>query len=265
MGTLIDGKKIAGERAELLRKKIQSLTPKKVCFILFGSDPRSLAFIKMKEKVAKDIGVKTVVIQKEVSTTEQAVRIVTEATLEGYDGIVVQLPLPKGIDEVSVLGVLPQELDIDILVPSDIENKTLPPVARAVSWALDANNIRLGQNNIVILGAGRLVGAPVAKWLTNAGYIVAVVDEQTPDHEKISLIYSADIIISGIGVPHYIKPEMIKDGVVLIDAGTSESAGKLVGDIDPACYKKSSFYTPVPGGIGPMTVVALFENLLNLD
>lgn len=263
MGTLIDGKKIAREKVEILRCKLEALAPKRVCFILFGSDPRSLAFIKMKEKIAKQISVQTVVIHKETTTTEQAIQTMTEATLAGYDGIVVQLPLPQGVDEVSVLEVLPHNLDIDMLVPSSQEAKTLPPVARAVSWALDTNNIRLEQNNIVILGAGRLVGVPVAKWLTNAGYIVAVVDEQTPDHEKISLIYSADIIISGIGVPHYIKPEMIKDGVVLIDAGTSESSGKLVGDIDPACYKKSSFYTPVPGGIGPMTVVALFENLIS--
>lgn len=263
MGTLIDGKKIAADKAKVLRIKLEALAPKRVCFVLFGLDPRSLAFVKMKEKLAKQLGVETVFLQKDVVNTEQAVQTITEAVITGYDGIVVQLPLPKGLDEEVVLSVLPHNLDIDMLIPLSQESKTLPPVARAVSWALDANNIRLGQNNIVILGAGRLVGAPVAKWLTSAGYIVAVVDEQTPEHEKQSLIYSADIIISGIGVPHYIKPDMIKDGVVLIDAGTSESSGKLVGDIDPDCYKKSSFYTPVPGGIGPMTVVALFENLIS--
>jgi 5,10-methylene-tetrahydrofolate dehydrogenase/methenyl tetrahydrofolate cyclohydrolase len=121
--------------------------------------------------------------------------------------------------------------------------------------------VALSSKKIVVLGAGRLVGEPVGMWLKRNNVQFDVIIMETEEEEKLRLIKNADILISGIGVPHFIKPEMLKPGVVLVDAGTSEQMGKLAGDIDPSCAEVASVFTPVPGGVGPITVAGLFWNL----
>ena len=115
---------------------------------------------------------------------------------------------------------------------------------------------------VVVIGKGKLVGKPAAEWARKEGAFVEVVDRSIKNPEMI--FKKADVLISGAGVPSLITPEKIKDGVLLFDAATSEMSGKLVGDIDPVCAKKAALYTPVPGGIGPLTVALLFKNLLEL-
>jgi methylenetetrahydrofolate dehydrogenase (NADP+)/methenyltetrahydrofolate cyclohydrolase len=135
-------------------------------------------------------------------------------------------------------------------------------VVSAVDEILKRNNVSLKKNKFVVAGKGKLVGRPVAVWLAGEGADVLAVDDQTGDINK--QLKQADVIISGIGKPGFITPDMIKDGVVLIDAGTSEQAGKLAGDIDPACADKASLLTPVPGGVGPVVLSMLFNNLWRL-
>jgi methylenetetrahydrofolate dehydrogenase (NADP+)/methenyltetrahydrofolate cyclohydrolase len=118
--------------------------------------------------------------------------------------------------------------------------------------------INLGGKDIVIVGAGILVGQPVSAWFSREGFSYRILDKENFDHE---ILKNADIIISGAGVPGFIKPGMIKEGSVLIDAGTSTSGGKLLGDVDIACYDKGALVSGVPGGIGPVTVASLFRNL----
>lgn len=269
----VDGNKIAKALEEKLVTELLFSAPKKVCFVVFGGNAATEQFVKMKSQVAERVGI-SVDVKKygDVKTTAEAVKRVQALDKEDYDGIVVQLPMAAGIDTQTVLDEIPPLKDIDVLGTVAKEsyakgkiNRT-PPVAQAVHEILEACNVSLttgkSAKKVVVVGQGRLVGEPVCLMLKRQKVPYDVVDIKTSEKEKFALFKNADVIISGAGVPHGIKPEMVKDGVVLIDAGTSEQAGKLVGDIDPACGEKASYLTPVPGGVGPVTIVSLLRNLL---
>lgn len=266
---LVDGNKIAKALEEKLVTELLFSTPRKVCFVIFGRNSATEQFVKMKSRVAERVGIAVDVKNYfNVKNTDEAVKIVNELSEKDYDGIVVQLPLTAGLDTEAVLDAIPPLKDIDVLGAVAKEsyvkgkiNRT-PPVAQAVREILESCDISLKNKKIAVTGQGRLVGEPVHLMLNRMRVPHDVVDIKTGEKEKLALYKNADIIISGMGVPHCIKPNMIKNGVVLIDAGTSEQAGKLVGDIDPACESKASFLTPVPGGVGPITVVSLLRNLL---
>lgn len=255
---IADGKHIAQQIEERLLGEFANAPLKKVCFVLFGNDPASIQFIKIKTNSAERLGIKVdLVTGPQNMITDQALGLMDEVNKTDYDGIVVQLPLPKQLDTEAILNEIPADKDIDTLSHSQKN----APVAQAVLEILSFYNINLENKKVLVLGNGKLVGKPVTKMLTSKGIVYDVVDKDTDEITKNEKIQSADIIISGAGVPHMIKPDMIKDGVVLIDAGTSEQSGVLVGDIDPACGVKASLITPVPGGVGPVTVVSLFANL----
>jgi methylenetetrahydrofolate dehydrogenase (NADP+)/methenyltetrahydrofolate cyclohydrolase len=260
---IVEGKIIAQEIENELKAKFAAMPEKKVCFIQFGENTASKKFIEMKSKVALRIGVLVDIfeVQKQVNTA-RAMQIVADAVAGGYDGIVVQLPLPQGIDTQAVLDAVPPEKDIDILSTKGKLGAKYAPVARAVIEILRYHHVELEGKKILIVGNGKLVGQPVADMFSKMHIPCVVVDGTTPAFEKGQQMLLADIIISGAGVPNLIKPEMVKPDVILIDAGTSEDGGRLVGDIDPACSEKASIMTPVPGGVGPITVVSLFANLL---
>ena len=256
---IADGKHIAQLLEEKLLGEFANAPLKKVCFVLFGNDPASIQFIKIKTNIAERLGIKVdLVTGPQNMITDQALGLMDEVNKGGYDGIVVQLPLPKQLDTETILNEIPKEKDTDVLGKSE----KVAPVARAVFEILDFYNISLENKKVLVVGNGRLVGKPVGSELSRRGISYQMVDKDTDDDVRNEKIQSADIIISGAGVPHMIKPDMIKDGVVLIDAGTSEQSGVLVGDIDPACDTKAALITPVPGGVGPVTVVSLFANLL---
>lgn len=265
---LVDGNKIAKALEEKLVTELLFSTPKKVCFVIFGGNTATEQFVKMKSRVAERVGI-AVDIKKypDVKKTEEAVKLVKDLGGKDYDGIVVQLPLTPGLDTQTVLDAIPPLQDIDVLGTVAKESYAkgridrTPPVAKAVLEILEEHNVSFKNKKVVVAGLGRLVGEPVHLMLKRMKVPHDVIDIKTNEKEKLSLFKNADIIISGIGVPHSIKPEMIKKGVVLIDAGTSEQAGKLVGDIDPKCEKVASLITPVPGGVGPITIVSVLRNL----
>ena len=161
------------------------------------------------------------------------------------------------------------EKDVDVLSARAVGNfsvgksRIAPTVVGAIQELFLEYKIDVKGKNVAILGAGALVGKPVAMWLMRESSVVTVITEETPNPEEI--LKSADIIISGIGKPGYITGDMVKDGVVVVDAGTSESEGKIRGDVDfDSVSKKASYLTPVPGGVGPLTVAMIFKNLLAL-
>lgn len=247
---IADGKHIAKILEEKLVGEFSKLPQKKVCFVLLGNDPASKKFIEMKSKVAMRLGI--------------AVDVVHEIpNYDEYDGVVIQLPLPEGMDTQTILDSVPVDKDMDVLSAEGKKTDKVAPVARAVFEILDFYNIDLIDKEVVVLGNGKLVGEPVCRLLDQKNIPYTVVDKNTNEHVRQEKISNADIIISGVGIPNIIKPEMIKDGVVLIDAGTSEQSGKLVGDVDPFCAEKASLMTPVPGGVGPLTVISLFKNLIH--
>ncbi len=264
---IVDGKLVS----EGLKRKILdqiSTSQKEVCFIIFGNDPGSRQFIKMKRRFAEGLGIKTIMEEHPENVTfEDAKKIVQNVVSKKYSGIVIQLPLPKNLNTQEILDLVPPELDIDVLSSSSKEiyksgkNTIVPPVARAVNSILDFYKINLEDKKVLVVGKGMLVGEPVANMFNLNKVPFLQIDKETNEIERLEMIKNADVIISGAGDSYFIKPEMIKEGVVLIDAGTSESMGKIVGDVDPRCFEKASIVSPVPGGIGPVTLASLFLNI----
>ncbi len=264
---IVQGRLVSDSLKEKIIEKIKN-QKKEVCFVLFGENLASKQFIKMKCRFAEDVGVKTYIEEYPSETPVERIKdIILKIVSMNYSGVVIQLPLPKNINTQEILDLVPVEMDIDVLSEKAVDlykngyfNK-VPPVARAVDEILKFYNIELQNKEILILGKGRLVGEPVANMLKLKGLDFAQTDINTPKEEQEKLLKNSDVIVSGIGQPNFIKPDMIREGVVIIDAGTSESEGRIVGDVDPACFEKSSLVTPVPGGVGPVTLASLFLNL----
>jgi methylenetetrahydrofolate dehydrogenase (NADP+)/methenyltetrahydrofolate cyclohydrolase len=263
---IINGNEIKEKIIEELKMlAAEQLT--KVCFLQYGHDPAIASFIKVKMRVAEQLGIDATIVQKEANDTAEAIVALGEIIEQEYNGIVVQLPLPSHFDSDLILDSIPTESDIDMLSEDSkaqyraAKTERTAPVAAAVQEILWAEKIILLGKNIVVLGKGRLVGEPITMLLDRQELPYTVIDIDTPNDVRINALQEADVIISGTGAPHSITPDIIKEGVVLIDAGTSEQKGKLVGDIDPSCADKASLYTPVPGGVGPITVACLFRNL----
>ena len=269
---LIDGKKIALDIQEKLKQEINALKLKKapeLSVISVGKNHATEIFIRQKKKFGESIGISVTehTLNKDAATEEIIEKVQNLKDKKG--GIIIQLPLPDHIDKIAVLNSVPVSHDVDVLSEESFELykkdklKILPPVVGTIKEILLRHNISTKNKNVVIVGKGRLVGKPSAIWFEKHQGNVSVIGRSTKDAQP--LLRGADIIVSGAGNPHFITPDMTKDGVVILDAGASESEGKLVGDVDPACAKKASIFTPVPGGIGPVTIAILFRNLLELS
>ena len=259
---IIKGTEIASDIKKKLKIDVQSLdfTPR-VVLVSLGLDEVTSTYVHFKERLADEIGVDLNIFNYEESiSTSELIEIISKLNLDNnVQGIVVQLPLPAHIDIDEVLSTISPEKDIDALnSETDLKN----PVVGAIDEIFTREKINLENKKIVVLGAGRLVGRPTALWLTSFGLMVDLIDKK--DKDPKDFLKKADVIISGAGAPHFIKREMIKDGAILIDAGASEASGKVVGDADPDCADKCLVFTPVPGGLGPITLVKLFENLITL-
>lgn len=261
---ILDGKKI---RDDLIHKLGDTLTGKRVTFISPGDDMVTESFLMAKRKVADKLGIETETLSySSFASTEDVLEIVGSASI-GSDGIVVQLPLAQGVDTDKVLDSIPTTLDIDMLGERSRrafhkgETERVPPVARAVKILLDEGGVDLKNKDVLILGKGRLVGSPIMGYFDSMNISYKSRDAKDDARETLELLKVADVVISGIGIPGFIKRDMVKGGVVIIDAGTSESGGKVVGDADASCKEVASVLTPVPGGVGPVAVVALFMNL----
>ncbi len=267
---IYDGK-LASEKIQLgLSERIEQLSSSPILAIVsVGSNPATLSFVKIKRSYAQAIGVsvKEFIFPMEDNEAGLVSRILDLSESGTYDGIVVQLPLPPTYDTRRVLEAIPTELDVDVLNSRSIASfKTsgtpTPPVAGAVAHIIHDTGTNLIGKNVVIAGNGILVGAPVATWFTLQGSTPTSIDIETDEETKTNLLKEADVVVSGTGVARMIRPEQLKKGVVLIDAGTSEQDGTLSGDCDPACAGVAEVFTPVPGGVGPLTVAYLFHNLI---
>ncbi|PIP86888.1 hypothetical protein COW81_03190 [Candidatus Campbellbacteria bacterium CG22_combo_CG10-13_8_21_14_all_36_13] len=263
--TIVNGRQIRDEIKETLKGGFLNVGRPVVLGIIYaGENPVIDSFVRLKQKFGEDMGVSVVVHRfpsdiRGGDLIEQIKNIQKES-----DGVVVQLPLPAHLDQVNVLSVLDENKDIDLLKDSTFkkflnnETKMMPPVVGAIDEIFRRYSIVLKNNRIVIVGKGKLVGKPVFVWLMKEGVLPTVVGKED---NLIESLKDADIIISGVGEPNLITPDVVKDGVVLIDVGTSESGGTMVGDISRECESKASVFSAVPGGVGPITIAKLFENL----
>lgn len=240
----IDGKKIADELIAALADERKAFGPLTLGVVMNAGDAATESFVKIKARVAGRLGIEL----RRFGSDQIAAAL-------ACDGVIVQMPIAN-VD--TLLVQIPADKDVDALGPNP---KVRAPVAEAVSEILTrANIVALGKKAVVI-GAGKLVGRPCAQLLRDLG---AHVDVVTLEAGSLDSLRDADIVVSGAGVPGLITPTMLKEGVVLIDAGTSESAGKLAGDALPECAGLASVFTPVPGGVGPVAVAMLYKNLLTL-
>lgn len=270
---MIDGKTIREEMKDALAVKIRAISPEDrpaLFIVMAGANAVTENFVSIKKRFAEAVGISVEEkVFDETATTASLVRAVEDIVALGKkSGIVVQLPLPREVDTQAVLNAVPSRYDIDVLNEESMRlfregNLPIsPPVVGAIREILERNSIFLHGKKVAILGQGRLVGIPVAAWFRRMEADVAVFDSaHPPAHEDVR---SADIIVSGIGKPGFITPDMVHDGAIVLDAGTSEAGGKIVGDANPSVAGKCALFTPVPGGIGPVTVAILLQNLLTL-
>jgi len=271
MATLVDGKKIAYLIKEKIAKYTQTLKTK-ICFdiIYVGSDPVIDTFIKYKQKFGNEVGIEVSVHNFDETISQNELEKQIQMIAEKSDAMIVQLPLPEHLDQQTILDIVPAEIDADVLGNSARTlfkrgtGITIPPVTGSIVQVFDFHTISLDDKKIVIVGNGSLVGYPMSLWLDIHCYTYDVITLETIESEKQTLLKNADVVISGAGVPHIITRDMLKNDVVLIDAGTSESGKKVVGDIHPDCANAASLMTPVPGGIGPITIAVLYQNIINL-
>jgi len=224
--------------------------------ILVGEDPASLIYAKVKEKRAKILGINFKLFHLAgIASEKRIIHLIDELNKNrSIDGVVIQLPLPEGIDTDKILKQIQPDKDID-----GFGGKFSPPTAQAILEILKFYQFEIKNKKIVIVGFGRLVGKPLAKLFEKQG-IKPIICTSSSDIASETL--TADIVISGTGQPGLIKVDMVSKKAIVIDAGTAESQGKIAGDLDPHVYDKVAAYTPTPGGVGPVTVACLMRNLI---
>lgn len=253
------------ELSERMLEKLKG-TKAKLSVIQVGDNPVSKTYIAKKREAVNSIGADFELVElPEDITKEELIEKIKEIA-KNTDGLIVQLPLPKHISRDEVLKAIPMEKDVDVLSPDSFESfalgdfPVLPPTVCAVSELFLEYGVNVKEKDVVVVGAGRLVGKPLTAWLKMQGANVVVLDRNTED---LSFqIKKADIVITGVGKPNLITGKMIKDGAVVIDAGTSVEGGETSGDIDfESVSKVASMVSPVPGGVGPLTVSCLLRNL----
>lgn len=273
--TIIDGKKIRDEILAKIKNEVATLSFKPVfCDVLVGDDPASIQYVQIKERTAEAVGISFYKANFSKSiTTDNLIREISVLNeMKDMCGIIVQLPLPKHFDKQKILNSINPQLDVDCLGKVASEefynnyesgNVLGFPAALSCIAILDSLNLDLRDKKIVVLGQGMLVGKPVTALLRFRNLSPEIITNETLNKEEI--IKQADVIISGMGKGKYITGDIIKEGVVLIDAGTSESEGGIVGDVDLESVKDVAGYvSPVPGGVGPVTVAMLLNNVLTV-
>jgi len=270
---ILNGKKLSEKILANLKKEIKKSKLKlRLAVVQVGENPVTQIFINQKKKACEKTGInfKLFKFPAKISVLELKKEIVKIVQNPANSGIIIQLPLPKKFLPEEFLNLVPEEKDIDVLSEGSLGKfyqgtlKILPPTVQGILYLLKNYKIELRGKDVVIVGAGRLVGFPLAIQLLKEKATVSVLNEFTRDTPFFTK--KADILVSGVGWPNLIKGNMVKEGVIIIDAGTSMKRGKLVGDVDfKSVSKKASYITPVPGGVGPMTVTCLLENLVKLN
>ena len=270
---LIDGKAIAAEIRAELKARTQAFEEKYgkkigLAVVLIGNDPASQVYVRNKVKACEEAGIRSFRHDlPEETTQKQAEELVSAlAEDEHVHGILIQLPLPRGLDEKRLLSLIPPSKDVDGFLAENIgrlalkEEGTVACTPLGVMEMLARSNIPVAGKRAVVVGRSNIVGRPMALLLLNADATVTVCHSKTKD--LLEECRRADILVAAIGKPKFITADMVKEGAVVIDVGMDrDENGKLCGDVDFENVKeKASAITPVPGGVGPMTIAMLLKN-----
>jgi methylenetetrahydrofolate dehydrogenase (NADP+)/methenyltetrahydrofolate cyclohydrolase len=272
---IIDGVALANTLTQSLTSRIARFKkPLRLAAVLVSDDAigsPSAKFLQLKKKAAEKIGIEFVLhhFPSAISTEELREKVVEIDRAVDVDGVVVQLPLPFHIETQSILDMISSLHDVDVL--SSYAQGTyivgrshiLPPAVSAVKHIFESVDYSLRGKVCAVFGYGTLVGRPIAHWLAQQSATVNIINEYTRNPEQCSLI--ADVIVSGTGVPHLIRGDMVRQGAFVIDFGYSKKDGIISGDVDfEGAASKTSYITPVPGGVGPLVIASLLENLVLL-
>lgn len=268
MSKIIDGKKISLEIKDELKKKVSEMKEKPTLVVIsVGDNPASKVYVGQKEKCANYIGINYKHMHFDSISDDDLIEEIDKLNdNKKINGIIVQLPLPDGMNETRIVNTIVPEKDVDGLTYLNagllLNNKALHVscTPKGIMELFKREHINLEGANVVVIGRSILVGKPMMNLLINANATVTLCHSKTKNIEKITR--KADILIVAIGKKEFIKKEMVKRGSIVIDVGINRVDGKLYGDVDfNDVYKKVKKITPVPGGVGPMTVVMLMKNV----
>ena len=272
---LLDGKILSAKIKEEVKVEVTQIVKEKnitpgLAVILVGNDAASATYVASKAKACKDAGIYSVVHEMPESITQEELLETINMMNNNpkLDGILVQLPLPKHIDTTTVLEAINPLKDVDGFHPYNVGRMVsnldsfLSATPFGVMRMFEEHNIELSGKDVVVIGSSDIVGKPMASLLINKKATVTVCNSRTKDLKANTS--KADIVIIAVGVPYLLKEDMVKDGAIVIDVGINRlDTGKLVGDADFEGLKnKCSFLTPVPGGVGPMTIAMLLKNTI---
>jgi methylenetetrahydrofolate dehydrogenase (NADP+)/methenyltetrahydrofolate cyclohydrolase len=265
---ILDGKKTADKRLEILKERIDDsgMYPR-LATVIVGEDPASQMYIRMKHRACEQVGIGSVGLEiAGDTTTEEVLKGITRLNNDpDIDGILIQLPLPKQVDTERVIASVSPDKDVDGFHPLNLgllfsgKPRFIPCTPKGIMTLLAEYKIEIAGTRAVVIGRSIDVGRPLSALLLNADATVTVCHSKTKN--LVEELRNADILVSAIGKAHFITAEMVRPGAVVIDVGINQLNGKLVGDVDFAVVKDiASAITPVPGGVGPMTIASLMEN-----
>ncbi len=270
---ILDGKAVAQKIKLDIAAQVKSLSRQPgLGTILVGDDPGSVSYVAGKHRDCAEVGIASIRIDLPATASESEIlQAVTQLNNEANcTGFIVQLPLPKGVDAQKVLTAVDPSKDADGLHPFNLGNLVLdkpsitPCTPKAILALLAEYKIELSGKNVLIIGRGTTVGRPLSILISQKPTNATVTLAHTATKNLAELMKGADVIIAAIGKAHFIKPEMIKNGAVVIDVGITRTDAGLLGDVDPKVKEVASYFAPMPGGVGPMTRAMLLTNLIEL-
>jgi len=270
---IMDGKKLAKQtKADIAARVKQSNKKLGLGTILVGTDPGSVAYVEGKHSDCAEVGINSIRVNLPVGASEQEIiKAVTDLNNNPEcTGFIVQLPLPKSVDTEKILLAIDPKKDADGLNPVNLGNlvlsvnKIIPCTPRAILALLNEYKIKLSGSKVLIIGRGTTVGRPLSILLSQKPIDATITLAHSATTNLTDLIKEADVVIAAIGIAHFIKPNMVKPGATIVDVGITRVDNKLLGDVDPAVAQIAAFFTPTPGGVGPMTRAMLLSNLLEL-
>lgn len=273
MAKLLDGRAAAKAIKESLATRVAKLpTPPVLGTILVGSDPASVSYINGKHRDCAEIGIKSLRVELPESATKVEILTAVERlnSEKSCTGFLVQLPLPDGVEVGSIMSAVDPTKDVDGLHPINLGRLTLdqpgvrPCTPLGIIELLRQNQIELAGREVVVIGRGATVGRPLALMLAARSINATVTTVHSKTRNIAAHTKRAEIVISAVGSPNLLTPEMISPGAVIVDVGLTRTDAGLVGDVAPGVSEVAGWITPVPGGVGPMTRAMLLRNLLEL-
>lgn len=273
MNNIIDGKLVSGAVKDRVAAEVKELNQKgiNVCLavILVGQDPASQIYVANKKKACEQLGIiSKEYLLPETTTQDELLALVKELNADKtINGILCQLPLPKGLDEKVIIETIDPNKDVDAFHPVNVgrimigDYDFLPCTPAGVMEMLDFYNIDVCGKECVVIGRSNIVGKPMGMLLLHKNGTVTIAHSRTQNLADITR--RADILVAAVGRANFVTSDMVKSGAVVIDVGMNRANGKLCGDVDfDNVSKKASYITPVPGGVGPMTIATLMQNTL---